>query len=210
MRRCPVFCLGVWGIDFICSHLTWLCHPANMINSVPSPSSVLGCCFPWLSASLALQSCWIAFLLPVVPPKSGLLCLEAFSPSKTRSLRSCWLQLLHALEKPECSQWLHSDLKLWDTFHKSCKYHFSCLFFPTQNKLNLCCKSSTYLLDLLTWASKCHRQNLDKNAEYLRPGYTNLIVQCLLNFHFSIVMLSWKKKLLEYVLVLLEWKHFLQ
>lgn len=154
---------------------------------------MLGCCFPWHSASLALQSFWIAFVLPVVPPKSGLLCLEAFSPSKTRSLRSCWLQVLHTLGKPQCSQWLHSDLKLWDIFYKPCKYHFSCSFFPTQNKLNLCCKSFTYLLDLIPWANKYPWKNLDKNGEYLRPGYTNIIVQCLLYFHYTIVMLSWKK-----------------
>lgn len=196
MRRCPVFCLGVWAwvIDYICSHLTWLCHLANMTNSILIPSSVLGCWFPWRSASLPLQSYCITFVQPVVPPKPARLCLEPFSPGETRGSGSWQLlsQPLCSLEKPCSSQCLHSVLKMRDSFYKPYRYHYNCCFFQLDTNWNLPVIASQVLWIWYHGATSNLWQSLDTNAGPLRPGDTAIIEQCLLYFLFSTVMLSWE------------------
>lgn len=151
----------------------------------------------WLLFSLVLSQPCPAELLDHFCPPYGSTKVRAIMSGgilsqKNQEFEELLTVALCALEKPRSSQWLHSDVKIWDTLYKPYKYHFSCLFFPTQNKLNLCCKTFTHLLDLLPWANKYHWQNLNKNAGYLWPGFTNIIVQCLLYFHFSVLMLSWE------------------
>jgi len=47
-------------------------------------------------------------------------------------------------------------------------------------------------MDLIPWGNSNLWQSLDKNDDSVRPGYTDMIKQCLLYFLIKTVMLSWE------------------